>query len=555
MKPVEMWSEAEHFVWEKICAGEEANFNKRENRTLPPKVKMFYYWGDWGKLREISSEFLETILFKQPFREKVTRKGVIIIGAYFPDNLDLADGYLPWPLVLEHSRFEKGLKMRGLRADRSVSLSGSCVIGALDMNIISVGDSLYVSDSAAFEEVDLRGAHIGGQLNMEGATVRGTLIMDSVSVGRSLLMRSTTFEEVDLREAHIGGQLNMDDATVRGTLIMNAVSIGSALFMRKKAAFEEINLQAAQIKGRLDMTGVKAKGKLNMEAISVGGDLWMSDGNFADVSLHFARVGLSLDLADGTFLKLDLPGATVGEGLRLIGDGKSVKWSPDLGSSPEKIQFNLQNTKVGALIDTLKSWPGANKLKLSGFTYDRLGGFGQKNTDEPTERPAGDFTNWLSRDKPFSFQPYQQLASVLRNTGKSSTADKVLFAAKERERQNTTFWRCMGLGILRYGIGYGIGTYTFRVLGWAFFFVCLGWGVLCWTGGQLNHKETFQKSIELWFFSLDYLLPIIRLNGAHYEKEVLSFGARVYFYCHQIIGYILASFLIAALSGIIKPRK
>lgn len=551
MKPVEEWSEAERFVWGQTCAGKEADFNERGKKKLDPTSSLC-----WGESRRISSEFLETILFEQRFREKVTRKGVIITGAYFPDKLDLEDGHLPWPLNLNHSRLKKGLGMSGLQADRFVSFSGSCVMGKLDMNIVSIGSSLYMNDGT-FEEISLRGARIGGQLNMSSATVTGELDMDAVSIGRILLMgkkptkestKGATFEKVRLRGSRIGGQLGMDGATVRGKLDINAASIGTSLYMREGATFKEVDLSRAQIKSRLDMTGATVEGRLDMEASSIGGDLFMRDGKFADVDLHFARVGLNLDFAGGTFQTLDLTGATVEEGLRLIpSKEKLVEWS-GLGSRYNRIQLNLQSTKVGVLVDKPKSWP--NRIKLSGFTYNRLGGFGQENTNESTERPAADFIDWLSRDETFSFQPYQQLATVLRNIGRSGAADKLLFAAKERERRNALFWKRIGLSILQYGIGYGIGTYTFRVLYWAIFFVCLGWGVLCMWEEPQNHWE----SIGLWF-SLDYLLPIIRLNDAHYKAVNLSSCVRIYFYVHQIIGYILVSFLIAALSGSIKPRE
>ncbi len=113
MKPKQEWSEAEHFVWEKTCAGEEADFNSREGKKLDPNSPYC-----WDNSRRISSEFLETILFEESFREAVTRKGVRIIGACFPEKVDLENGYLPWSLWLEHSRFGNGLNMRGLQAEK-----------------------------------------------------------------------------------------------------------------------------------------------------------------------------------------------------------------------------------------------------------------------------------------------------------------------------------------------------------------------------------------------------------------------------------------------------
>jgi hypothetical protein len=52
-------------------------------------------------------------------------------------------------------------------------------------------------------------------------------------------------------------------------------------------------------------------------------------------------------------------------------------------------------------------------------------------------------------------------------------------------------------------------------------------------------------------YSFDLLLPIIRLRDAHYEMDLKGF-ARYYFYIHKIMGYLLASFLIAGVSGLTK---
>ena len=52
-------------------------------------------------------------------------------------------------------------------------------------------------------------------------------------------------------------------------------------------------------------------------------------------------------------------------------------------------------------------------------------------------------------------------------------------------------------------------------------------------------------------YSIDMLLPIIRLRDAHYRIE-LNDPARYYFYFHKVMGYVLGSFLIAGVSGLTK---
>jgi len=52
-------------------------------------------------------------------------------------------------------------------------------------------------------------------------------------------------------------------------------------------------------------------------------------------------------------------------------------------------------------------------------------------------------------------------------------------------------------------------------------------------------------------YSLDMLLPIIRLRDAHYGID-LKAGTRYYFYLQKAAGYVLASFLLAGLAGLTK---
>ena len=52
-------------------------------------------------------------------------------------------------------------------------------------------------------------------------------------------------------------------------------------------------------------------------------------------------------------------------------------------------------------------------------------------------------------------------------------------------------------------------------------------------------------------YSFDMLLPIVRLRDQHYSVD-LEGWPRYYFYVHKIVGWALASFLVAGLSGLTK---
>lgn len=74
--------------------------------------------------------------------------------------------------------------------------------------------------------------------------------------------------------------------------------------------------------------------------------------------------------------------------------------------------------------------------------------------------------------------------------------------------------------------------------------VCSGHGA-----GEQGLK-TYQEPF-LAFYSLDLLLPIIELHKPHYDI-VLDGVARYYFAFHKLMGYVLASFLVAGLAGLTK---
>ena len=122
---------------------------------------------------------------------------------------------------------------------------------------------------AVLQEVVLRAADIGGQVNMVRSRFLGKLNMDSISIDQSLLMReSTDFQEVDLTGADIGAHVSMNGLMFRGLLKMNLISIGGDLFMHD-VIFGEVSLIAATIAGHVAMNSSTFQGNLIMNSIGV----------------------------------------------------------------------------------------------------------------------------------------------------------------------------------------------------------------------------------------------------------------------------------------------
>jgi hypothetical protein len=213
--------------------------------------------------------------------------------------------------------------------------------------------------------------------------------------------------------------------------------------------------------------------------------------------------------------------------------------------------------------DTTKEGVWPPELDLDGFTYR---GFGRSDVDAAT-RGSEWFGNWLAKDNPYSPQPYEQLAGVLREMGHGEEANDVLFAGRERARERACadghYGTWLGLSALQLTIGYGYGWGYFRSLSWVAFFVALG-SVICvwsrygppwrrrtwhfaWRAGSRKWRFVFDTCT----YSLDQLLPIVELSK-HHDDVHLKVGAKYYFYFHKIMGFVLASFLVAGLAGLTK---
>src|SRR5690348_15371238 len=70
------WSKQEHWTWKEICEGREANLQQ--------------YGGAKASQRDLSHQFIETILLSEPYRSSIPRQSVRIFGARFPERIDLS---------------------------------------------------------------------------------------------------------------------------------------------------------------------------------------------------------------------------------------------------------------------------------------------------------------------------------------------------------------------------------------------------------------------------------------------------------------------------------
>ncbi len=513
--PGSEWTEPEKWVWQQVCEGNIADFNALYGELDPIDAN------GWSQKRLISPQFLEAILLHDPFQSAVPRQGVRIVGAWVKEPLELENARLTHPWWLDKSRVDAEVQLSELQSTDPILFNGSMFTAALN----------------------LAHAKVDGQLSLSGAKVTGTLNMAGLEVGSHLFMRDgAEFANVDLRSAKVGGQLSLIGAKCTGTLNMNGLAVGSSLFMRDGAEFANVDLRSAKVDGQLSLRGAKVTGTLNMDSLAVGIDLLMGDGaEFAEaVHLIFASIGSTLDLSGAKLSSLDMTGARVLGELRLGSGAHSEQtWQ-------KESRLILRNAVVGALQDRHEDGAWPKYLDLNGFTYTRLGGFqSEEGGSDMAARRAKWFIEWLEKDQSYTPQPYHQLTNVLRAMGHREAVNAILYAGKERERHEARGLKWCGLSVLKWVIGYGYGYRYFFSLFWVTAITLIGVGVLT-TVDNGAPLTLAQKAA----FSFDLLLPIIELDESH--KIMFEGWQRYYFYVHQLMGFVLGSFVVAGLSGITK---
>ena len=112
------------------------------------------------------------------------------------------------------------------------------------------------------------------------------------------------------------------------------------------------------------------------------------------------------------------------------------------------------------------------------------------------------------------------------------------------------------MGLLRITIGYGLGSGFFLILIWVAVFTVLGMFVLWFS------PAARARGMSWWRVgaSLDHLLPIVELNKEFTDffddpkRERLAGWQIAYFAVQALIGYVLASFVVAGFAGLTQAQ-
>jgi len=152
----------------------------------------------------------------------------------------------------------------------------------------------------------------------------------------------------------------------------------------------------------------------------------------------------------------------------------------------------------------------------------------------------------------YSPTPYAQLAAALTSAGDRDAANEIRYLGRVRERETETGLAFVLSGAVQYVAGFGIGTYTFRVLYWVIGISRAG-AALLWM-----KVPAAKQHGPIWCFgaSLARLLPVIEINKEFTyffddpKRERLTGWQSFIFSMMSMVGFVLGAILIAAVSGL-----
>jgi hypothetical protein len=145
-----------------------------------------------------------------------------------------------------------------------------------------------------------------------------------------------------------------------------------------------------------------------------------------------------------------------------------------------------------------------------------------------------------------------ETGAALTNAGDREAANEIRYLGRVRERETEKGLAFVLSGAVQYVAGFGIGTYTFRVLYWVIG-ISLAGAALLWM-----KVPAAKQHGPIWCFgaSLARLLPVIEINKeftAFFDdpkRERLSGWQSFIFSAIGIVGFVLGAILIAAVSGL-----
>lgn len=144
----------------------------------------------------------------------------------------------------------------------------------------------------------------------------------------------------------------------------------------------------------------------------------------------------------------------------------------------------------------------------------------------------------------FSSDYYLLLENYFRRIGKYDLADSTYIMMKDREKSNASNW------LYKKVVGYGLEP--LKAFIWCIPFIIIG--CLVFRKKKMTpESENDNKYYNVFYYSVALLLPLIQLRIKNkWSPNPINRFTYLYSILHQIIGWILISWGVLGVTGLIK---
>ncbi|MEU8528066.1 MULTISPECIES: oxidoreductase [Streptomyces] len=484
---------AERMMWQAFRIGATCDL-----RQGSPVLDDPFSGREWPAERTVRADVVALLLLDGPPARSGRVSALKLRGARITGTLNLAGGLIAPYVELNGCRFDHELVLpeSHFRTLRMVE----CAIPRIEAARLHTQGDLHLPRCRVERGIRLTDAQIGTDLLINQIQVwpdrRGRAITaDGLSVAQDLQAELIeTHGEFSLRGAKVGVSLSLRGSRLRGARERRALNapqltVERSLYLNAAWVYEQTGNSTSTPPFGVGATPVHGARR---QPVECHGGVRLDDGRFGDsVDLHHARFLLSGARREEVSLR------------RIV--------TPELrfnGERPAEGRVVLNGAKVVTLIDLSTSWPGPGGLAINGFGYENLVPYGHF--------PLARRLEWVAAATPeYAPEPYERLATVLRNSGEDAEARQVLLAKQRRRRETLPVAGKLWGYVQDWTVAYGYRPGRAAL-----------WMAVLWAAGALafsRYDPVPLKADEapVWsapLFALDLLLPVINLGQDGYWR-------------------------------------
>ena len=467
-------------------------------------------------------------------------------------------------------------------------------VPSLFAKAVVIDGELSMTGFASRGRVSLERASIGGDLNLQRDNQQDEPQLES-TLGEERPRCNPDKEDgcnliLNCQNIRVGGSIYLDECVVWGLIDLTGAQIGA-----------DFDCGVSELNGL-------GNASLILEKVNISGQIFFEEGFLSrgEVRINNSIIKNGIYAAGGTFkptsnsddVSFRIENSLVSGDTNIAGPGPvctmygvsfrnskfdSLTFQAAVGS----YGLDLRDAKAITFVDFPENWPAKGSLHLNGFVYSRI--LIRVKGKEPVVL-ADQRLNWLERDTGSPTQPYMQFAKVLQEEGFEDDATMIMEKLKARQ-----YGRSL-VGDLMWGIGYGYEP--IRVFGYLTALTGLGWVI--YRRAHLAKRITptekdayddyktlkglpphYTKFSPL-IYSLENTFPLVNLGQAskwqpdplaakkkvNNDSPPLIVGLlnrlrsrfdegtgfsflRMFLWLQILLGWILATFFVAGLAGLI----